>query len=113
MKAHNSGETGIYLPNLLIIPSNLVDQYISEFRKSFKGSLRLSIWYGSPGFNQSDIGNNEGFYIGQSIEDFREWYNSVPTTDPRNCERILLTTYRTFQSRARDQTNECLLAELK
>jgi SNF2 family DNA or RNA helicase len=98
---HEIGKlNGPYLPNLILIPSNLASQYVTEFGKSFKGCLDMVMWYGTSKNNQSNMGKSEGYFLGKDIEDVKEWYNEVPKTDPQNCRRILVSTYETFRARA-------------
>jgi hypothetical protein len=88
-----------YHPNLVIVPSNLCGQYVTEFIKSFLGLLDMAVWYGSNS-TQDRQGQREGLYVGKTVQELRDWYNRVPSTDPTNARRFIVSSYDTFRSRA-------------
>jgi hypothetical protein len=88
-----------FLPSLVVVPSNLCGQYVTEFIKSFLELLEMAVWYGSTS-TQDRQGQREGLYVGKSVQELRDWYNMVPATDARNARRFVVTSYDTFRQRA-------------
>jgi hypothetical protein len=100
-KLHNPEDpdnSGPYYPSLVLVPPALVAQYLPEVLQMFDGFLDMKVYYKSPD-QLTALSQYQSYFLSSATSAVEKWYHEVPTSDPANARRFLLSSYQTWQQR--------------